>query len=104
MDSDWIPQTLVEHVARIKDIELLTGIIFYPGFQTDPQSEIRFSLRLPQFSGEWVNNFLYTVPPTSGVDGRFTTSVIDTTSSAPPMTSHFILLFTLFLILLSLLL
>ena len=64
--SEWVPVTLKEHVARVKDIELLTGITFFPKFYSvNVNAAIRFKLRLPQFTSEWLIDFLSTVPPTS---------------------------------------
>uniref|UniRef100_H2YLL8 SMB domain-containing protein n=1 Tax=Ciona savignyi TaxID=51511 RepID=H2YLL8_CIOSA len=58
--SDWIPKTVKEHVARIRDVELLTGISFLPTWthsqNANQETRIeatRLRLRLPQFDSQW---------------------------------------------------
>ena len=75
----------MEHVARVRDIELLTGITFFPGFQSGEESKIRFRLRLPQFTSQWIYDFLYTVPPTSDI---FTPGFSTTKGFEPDATSR----------------
>ncbi|CAK8697234.1 unnamed protein product, partial [Clavelina lepadiformis] len=54
--SEWTSGTLLEHVARIRDVELLTGISFLSSWthsesasQEDRVTAVRVKLRLPQF-------------------------------------------------------
>ncbi|CAK8697231.1 unnamed protein product [Clavelina lepadiformis] len=63
-ESDWIPGTLIEHVARIRDVELLTGISFLSTwFHTNAASQVqrlsalRVKLQLPQFTSLWLQDF-----------------------------------------------
>ena len=92
-DSDWIPKTVAEHVARIRDIELLTGVNFQGFVFRNPDSfdsVVRFRLRLPQFTSQWLNDFLIAVPPTSSVDDPLnttTTAIAETTSTSSTFTA-----------------
>uniref|UniRef100_H2ZDI1 Extracellular Endonuclease subunit A domain-containing protein n=1 Tax=Ciona savignyi TaxID=51511 RepID=H2ZDI1_CIOSA len=63
--SEWIPNTLKEHVARIRDVELLTGISFLPIWthSRDVHQEtrieaIRLRLNLPGSDNQWMKLFL----------------------------------------------
>ena len=65
----------MEHVARVRDVELLAGIIFFPNlYEQDQNPAIRFKLRLPQFTSPWLNHFLEAVPPNSERLGSGATS------------------------------
>ncbi|XP_078481521.1 venom phosphodiesterase-like [Ciona intestinalis] len=68
--SDWVPNTLKEHVARLRDVEILTGLSFLPIWthaqNVDQETIIeatRLRLRLPQFDSQWMNDFLTIIPP-----------------------------------------
>nr|XP_002124677.1 venom phosphodiesterase 2-like [Ciona intestinalis] len=63
--SDWIPKTLKEHVARLRDVEILTGLSFLPKWthaqNVDQETRVeatRLRLRLPQFDSQWMMDFL----------------------------------------------
>nr|XP_002120081.1 venom phosphodiesterase 2-like isoform X2 [Ciona intestinalis] len=63
--SDWIPKTLKEHVARLRDVEILTGLSFLPKWthaqNVDQETRVevtRLRLRLPQFNSQWMMDFL----------------------------------------------
>jgi len=77
----WIPEAVIEHIARIKDVEILSGIsVFSAWTGSSSTSEvkaatIRKKLWLPQMNGEWLNDFINN-PPESP-----TTSEISTTST-----------------------
>jgi len=82
-DADWIPEMLMEHIARIKDVELLTGISFFTKWSGSSSSSdvkaatIRKKLWLSEFQGQWMSDFL-------GKDfsGPVPTTPVDTTSSS----------------------
>jgi len=65
---------LKEHIARIKDIELLTGISFFTKWSGSSSStyvkaaSIRKKLWLPEFQGQWMSDFLGPDQTTPSVD------------------------------------
>ncbi|CAK8697230.1 unnamed protein product [Clavelina lepadiformis] len=80
-EFDWIPGTLDEHVARIRDVEMLAGISLFPTWtRSDKQEEKLFALgvkvRLPQFTSEWLQDFLTIEPPTPGKGSVFNPSTV----------------------------
>nr|XP_039256745.1 venom phosphodiesterase 2-like [Styela clava] len=86
--KDWIPKLLHRHVARIKDVELLTKISFFskqvssPTANTDSHlSAIRTKMHIPQMADDWVQDFLSGVTPTSK-------PFISTTSGFPRFVSN----------------
>ncbi|XP_076799396.1 venom phosphodiesterase 2-like [Clavelina lepadiformis] len=86
--SEWIPGTLLEHVARIRDVELLTGISFLSSWthsesasQEDRVTAVRVKLRLPQFASPWLQDFL------AGINMEVTTNANDLTTSSSSRTN-----------------
>jgi len=75
---------LMEHIARIKDVELLSGMSFFTKWSGSSSSSdvkaatIRRKLWLPEFQGQWMSDFLS--KDLSGPDP--TTPSVDTTSSS----------------------
>ena len=62
--DDWLPSTLLMHVARIRDVELLTGLSFLTKWShveslTNVHTEsIRAKLQIEEFSDRWLSDFV----------------------------------------------
>jgi len=62
--DDWLPSTLLMHVARIRDVELLTGLSFLTKWShveslTNVHTEsIRAKLQIEEFSDRWLTDFV----------------------------------------------
>ena len=63
--DDWLPSSLLMHVARIRDVELLTGLSFLTKWShlesitTNVHAEsIGVKLKIQEFSGRWLSDFL----------------------------------------------
>ena len=62
--DDWLPSTLLMHVARIRDVELLTGLSLLTKWShveslTNVHTEsVRVKLQIQEFSGRWLSDFV----------------------------------------------
>jgi len=52
---DWVEDTVIQHLCRIRDIELLTNMIFMEKYSEEMTSNkwIGLRLKLPQFDSDW---------------------------------------------------
>nr|CAB3242642.1 venom phosphodiesterase 2-like [Phallusia mammillata] len=64
-DEVWISQTVIEHVARVRDVELITDINFFEDWTTGPLADqntatasVRLKNRLPQFTDKLLVDFV----------------------------------------------
>jgi len=69
--TSWVEESIREHVARVRDVELITGINFLTslmeGQSEEKKSEaIRLRLQLPQFDSDWFGEVPTMEPGTDG--------------------------------------
>nr|XP_039265531.1 venom phosphodiesterase 2-like [Styela clava] len=94
--SDWVPEAISKHVARMKDIELLSEISFFTSWltnetttQEDMMKVIQTKLILPETSQSWVQDFILKTD-----NDETTESPVTTTSSSEIVSkSNLVLLF-----------
>ena len=64
VSTSWVGETLIDHVARVRDVELITGYSFMTswsrGGDDERQERTNKLLDLPQFDADWFTVTSYT--------------------------------------------
>ncbi|XP_039265266.2 venom phosphodiesterase 2-like [Styela clava] len=67
--NEWVSQTVFEHVARLRDVELLTAVSFLSNWrnadstQDERMEAIRLKVHLPEFEKDWMQDFKENITP-----------------------------------------
>ena len=64
VSTSWVGETLIDHVARVRDVELITGYSFMTSWSRDEddarQERMNKVLDLPQLDADWFTMTSYT--------------------------------------------